>query len=117
MKQVGAFFAFHKVADPKVCFGAVRFDIGRDSNEDVMAIGLPMTIKCSTTRQKPEGPIVAFSMTFVTVRTSTGRPASRRRRRASPAYDERARAHVQGESPPPPPILLTRWPLPVHASL
>ena len=50
IKHVAAFCSFHSFMGHKEGVGALRYDIGRNSNIDYMVVGVPLSFKVMTTR-------------------------------------------------------------------
>jgi len=61
--QVAAFCSFHSFMGCRQGVGALRYNIGRDSNEDCMVVGVPMQFKVVENRGKD---LVSTSITFAT---------------------------------------------------
>ena len=63
MEHVGAFCAFQSFLNKNQGVGALRYEIGRDSNTDYMVVGVPMCFKVSANRKTG---VVSSSVEFVT---------------------------------------------------
>jgi len=61
--QVAAFCSFHSFMGCRQGVGALRYNIGRDSNEDCMVVGVPMQFKVVANRSND---LVSTSITFAT---------------------------------------------------
>ena len=65
MEEVGSFCAFQTFLPKNQGVGALRYEIGRNSNTEFMVVGVPMAFKVSTNRVTG---IVSASVEFVTCR-------------------------------------------------
>mmetsp|Transcript_15881 Transcript_15881/g.23900 ORF Transcript_15881/g.23900 Transcript_15881/m.23900 type:complete len:302 (-) Transcript_15881:168-1073(-) len=63
INQVAAFCSFHSFMGCREGVGALRYNIGRDSNEDCMVVGVPMQFKVVANRGNN---LVSTSITFAT---------------------------------------------------
>ena len=77
MEDVATFCAFEHFVSTESAAGALRFNLGRASNVDLMVVGVPMIFNMSTNRAVPG--TVTFTVTFATVhvKLSTGSMARR----------------------------------------
>lgn len=65
MDDVATFCAFEHFVSTESAAGALRFNLGRASNVDLMVVGVPMIFNMSTNRAVPG--TVTFTITFATV--------------------------------------------------
>lgn len=63
MEQVAAFCSFHSFMGCRQGVGALRYKIGRDSNEDCMVVGVPMVFRVIANRGEE---LVSTSIQFAT---------------------------------------------------